>query len=122
LEIIRAAQARIGDEPIETEADAGADTYLAIYDTKVDDIISRYPWAFATVTRRLTRLSVKPVAHWHFFFQLPSEMIGAPRAVEICRGLTAQFGPRFHAPALLREMAETGETFYGRFAGEKAAA
>lgn len=50
------------------------------------------------------------------------DMIGAARAVEICRGLTAQFGPRFHAPALLREMAETGETFYGRFAGEKAAA
>jgi len=50
------------------------------------------------------------------------DMIGAARAVEICRGLTAQFGPRFHAPALLREMAEKDETFYGRFAGEKAAA
>lgn len=50
------------------------------------------------------------------------DMIGAARAVEICRGLTAQFGPRFHAPALLREMAETGQTFYGRFAGEKVAA
>lgn len=50
------------------------------------------------------------------------DIIGAPRAVEICRGLTAQFGPRFHAPALLREMAETGQTFHGRFASEKAAA
>ncbi|MDM7933363.1 3-hydroxyacyl-CoA dehydrogenase NAD-binding domain-containing protein [Tabrizicola sp.] len=50
------------------------------------------------------------------------DMLGAARAVEICRGLTAQFGPRFHAPALLREMAEKGETFYARFAGEKAAA
>ena len=50
------------------------------------------------------------------------DMIGAPRAVEICRSLTAQFGPRFHAPALLREMAEKGQTFYDRFAGEKAAA
>ncbi|MFN4192754.1 MAG: 3-hydroxyacyl-CoA dehydrogenase NAD-binding domain-containing protein [Tabrizicola sp.] len=50
------------------------------------------------------------------------DMIGAARAVEICRGLTAQFGPRFHAPALLREMADKGETFYGRFGGEKAAA
>ena len=50
------------------------------------------------------------------------DIIGAARAVEICRGLTAQFGPRFHAPALLREMAETGQTFYGRFGGEKAAA
>ncbi|MGL4238905.1 3-hydroxyacyl-CoA dehydrogenase NAD-binding domain-containing protein [Tabrizicola sp.] len=50
------------------------------------------------------------------------DMISAPRAVEICRGLTAQFGPRFHAPALLREMAEKGETFYNRFGGEKKAA
>jgi 3-hydroxyacyl-CoA dehydrogenase/enoyl-CoA hydratase/3-hydroxybutyryl-CoA epimerase len=50
------------------------------------------------------------------------DMIGAARAVELCRGLTAQFGPRFHAPALLREMAETGETFYGRFTGSRAAA
>ena len=50
------------------------------------------------------------------------DIIGAARAVEICRGLTAQFGPRFQAPALLREMAEKGQTFYGRFGGEKAAA
>lgn len=50
------------------------------------------------------------------------DMISAERAVGICRGLAAQFGPRFHAPALLREMAATGQTFYGRFGGEKAAA
>lgn len=50
------------------------------------------------------------------------DMIGAAKAVDVCRGLTAQFGPRFHAPALLREMAEKGQTFYGRFAGDKAAA
>ncbi len=43
------------------------------------------------------------------------DILGAERAVEICRGLTAQFGPRFHAPKLLVEMAEKGETFYGRF-------
>jgi len=50
------------------------------------------------------------------------DMIGAARAVDICRGLTAQFGPRFHAPALLREMADKGETFYGRFGGDQQAA
>jgi 3-hydroxyacyl-CoA dehydrogenase/enoyl-CoA hydratase/3-hydroxybutyryl-CoA epimerase len=50
------------------------------------------------------------------------DIIGAARAVDICRSLTAQFGPRFHAPALLREMAEKGETFYARFGGEKQAA
>jgi 3-hydroxyacyl-CoA dehydrogenase/enoyl-CoA hydratase/3-hydroxybutyryl-CoA epimerase len=50
------------------------------------------------------------------------DILGAARAVDICRSLTAQFGPRFHAPALLREMAEKGETFYGRFGGQKQAA
>lgn len=50
------------------------------------------------------------------------DIIGAARAVEICRGLSAQFGPRFHAPALLREMAEKGQSFYGRFGAEKQAA
>ena len=42
------------------------------------------------------------------------DMIGAAKAVDICRGLTAQFGPRFHAPALLRELAVTGGSFYGK--------
>ncbi len=40
------------------------------------------------------------------------DIIGAQRAVEICRSLSAQFGPRFHAPKLLRDMAASGATFY----------
>lgn len=50
------------------------------------------------------------------------DIIGAPRAVEICDRLTAEHGPRFTAPALLREMAAKGQTFYTRFGGEKKAA
>jgi 3-hydroxyacyl-CoA dehydrogenase/enoyl-CoA hydratase/3-hydroxybutyryl-CoA epimerase len=46
------------------------------------------------------------------------DMIGAARAVEICESLE---GDRFAVPTLLREMAEKGETFYGRFAEAKAA-
>ena len=42
------------------------------------------------------------------------DMIGAGRAVEICESL-AEHGPRFEAPGLLREMADSGQTFYGRF-------
>ncbi len=49
------------------------------------------------------------------------DIIGAPRAVEICERLEAAFGSRFKAPALLREMAAKGESFYGRFAPAKAA-
>jgi 3-hydroxyacyl-CoA dehydrogenase / enoyl-CoA hydratase / 3-hydroxybutyryl-CoA epimerase len=43
------------------------------------------------------------------------DMIGAARAVEICEALAAAHGARFAAPALLRDMAGKGETFYGRF-------
>jgi 3-hydroxyacyl-CoA dehydrogenase/enoyl-CoA hydratase/3-hydroxybutyryl-CoA epimerase len=51
------------------------------------------------------------------------DILGAARAVELCEGLEAGFGPRFAAPKLLREMAATGETFYGRYGdGRKAAA
>lgn len=49
------------------------------------------------------------------------DMIGAQRAVEICRDL-ADFGPRFETPNLLAEIAEKGQTFYGRFGPQAAAA
>lgn len=48
--------------------------------------------------------------------------MGAKAFVDICDRFAADFGPRFSPPALLREMAARGETFYGRFeAGRKAA-
>jgi 3-hydroxyacyl-CoA dehydrogenase/enoyl-CoA hydratase/3-hydroxybutyryl-CoA epimerase len=51
------------------------------------------------------------------------DILGAARAVELCDGLAAKFGSRFAAPKLLREMAASGETFYGRYGeGQKAAA
>ena len=49
------------------------------------------------------------------------DIIGAARAVEICDHLTATQGARFNAPALLREMAAKGETFYGSRYATKAA-
>lgn len=50
------------------------------------------------------------------------DMIGAAKAVEICDHLTEAYGERFTTPKLLREMAEKGETFYGRFGPEAAKA
>jgi 3-hydroxyacyl-CoA dehydrogenase/enoyl-CoA hydratase/3-hydroxybutyryl-CoA epimerase len=50
------------------------------------------------------------------------DIIGAGRAVEICDSLAAAHGARFRAPALLREMAANGQTFYGRFGQEAKAA
>ncbi|MEM1159694.1 MAG: 3-hydroxyacyl-CoA dehydrogenase NAD-binding domain-containing protein [Pseudomonadota bacterium] len=49
------------------------------------------------------------------------DMMGAGKAKEICDDLTARFGERFTAPALLAEMAEKEQKFYGRFAPAEAA-
>ncbi|MCH8518132.1 MAG: 3-hydroxyacyl-CoA dehydrogenase, partial [Cyclobacteriaceae bacterium] len=40
------------------------------------------------------------------------DMLGAAFAVEVCDTLEAQFGPRFRAPHLLRQMAERDDGFY----------
>jgi 3-hydroxyacyl-CoA dehydrogenase/enoyl-CoA hydratase/3-hydroxybutyryl-CoA epimerase len=50
------------------------------------------------------------------------DMIGAGKAVEICDGLTETYGERFSTPDLLREMADKGESFYGRFGKDAKAA
>ncbi len=50
------------------------------------------------------------------------DILGAPRAVEIAEALAAAHGPRFAAPALLREIAAAGDSFYGRFGSGAAAA
>jgi 3-hydroxyacyl-CoA dehydrogenase/enoyl-CoA hydratase/3-hydroxybutyryl-CoA epimerase len=43
------------------------------------------------------------------------DIIGTPYAAERCAELAAKYGDRFTPPALLLEMAEKGQSFYGRF-------
>jgi 3-hydroxyacyl-CoA dehydrogenase/enoyl-CoA hydratase/3-hydroxybutyryl-CoA epimerase len=50
------------------------------------------------------------------------DFMGVKNFVALCDALAERRGARFAPPALLREMAEKGETFYGRFAGKKEAA
>ncbi|WP_204113799.1 3-hydroxyacyl-CoA dehydrogenase NAD-binding domain-containing protein [Shimia biformata] len=50
------------------------------------------------------------------------DIVGAAWAAEKCDELTEKFGDRFTCPPLLREMAEKGQTFYGRFGQEAEAA
>ncbi|MEX0350333.1 MAG: 3-hydroxyacyl-CoA dehydrogenase NAD-binding domain-containing protein [Paracoccaceae bacterium] len=50
------------------------------------------------------------------------DIIGTPYAAERCDQLTAAYGERFTCPALLREMADKGQSFYGRFDPEAKAA
>ena len=42
------------------------------------------------------------------------DILGADRALALCEGLEARHGARFAAPALLRDMAAEGRSFYGR--------
>ena len=50
------------------------------------------------------------------------DIIGTPYAAERCDQLTEAYGDRFACPPLLREMAEKGQSFYGRFDPEAKAA
>src|SRR3954453_13367252 len=50
------------------------------------------------------------------------DFMGPKKFVELCHKLEAKYGSRFTPPKLLEEMAAKGETFYGRFAPNKAAA
>jgi len=47
------------------------------------------------------------------------DMTGTKKFVELCRTFEKKFGARFTPPKLLVEMADKGETFYGRFAPAK---
>ncbi len=49
------------------------------------------------------------------------DFMGVKNFVALCDRLAAKYGARFAPPALLREMAEKGETFYGRFGVKQAA-
>jgi 3-hydroxyacyl-CoA dehydrogenase/enoyl-CoA hydratase/3-hydroxybutyryl-CoA epimerase len=50
------------------------------------------------------------------------DMVGAPWAVERCEALAEKHGARFAAPALLKDLAESGEGFYDRFGARPAQA
>ncbi len=50
------------------------------------------------------------------------DMIGAPYAAERCDQLQEAFGDRFACPALLRDMGDKNQSFYGRFGAQEKAA
>ncbi len=50
------------------------------------------------------------------------DIIGADQAVAMCNSLAAAHGPRFAAPALLCDIAASGQGFYDRYALQKTAA
>lgn len=81
ITMLNRALMRIGAVPLVTELDPGAPVHLAVYDSLLERFAA-HPWSFMKQTRRLLRLSAAPVpAHFAYAYQLPAELIGAPRAV-----------------------------------------
>lgn len=81
LEMIDNALVRMGEEPLGDETAPGADTHLGVWFAVTGHILGVNPWSFNTVTRRLARLSEPPAMFYAYQFQLPADMLGAPRAV-----------------------------------------
>lgn len=81
IALIDGALMRIGAEPLQVETAQGAETHIAVYDSVLRFIVSAHPWSFTTVTRRLSRLTAAPSQHWNYQYQMPTDMIGGPRAV-----------------------------------------
>ena len=50
------------------------------------------------------------------------DIVGAPWALETCQNLTKLHGARFEPPAILKEQAQSGQSFYARFQSEAQAA
>ena len=50
------------------------------------------------------------------------DMMGVKQFVELCQRLERKYGARFAPSKLLLDMAQKGESFYGRFASGKKAA
>lgn len=78
-----------------------------LMDVREGDVASILGWGFAPWTGG--------VLSW-------LDMIGAAKACDICDALTEKFGDRFTTPALLRDLAETGDSFYARYMPDQAAA
>lgn len=91
IDLIDAALMRIGAEPLQSEAAAGADTHIAIFESITGFCLSANPWSWNTVTRRLVQLSEPPVRYWQYQFKKPSDMLGPPRSVFDCADTRTPF-------------------------------
>lgn len=83
IDIVARACVLLGIKPISsfTGTDDKTTTCKTIYPMVKDEVLSRYPWRFTTVKRRLVRLEASPTNEWQYAFQLPSDRLGGPRAV-----------------------------------------
>lgn len=84
-----------------SESAPGAETHIACWNRATELILSAHPWYCCSYIRQLNRRQDPPSpAHWRYTFDLPTELVGAPRAFypdKDCRRPTTSFellGPR----------------------------
>jgi hypothetical protein len=80
--IINRALARIGCLAIQSEAEPGPAGVEVVktYDAVLEDILSKYPWHFATRFEALSRETDTPPLGWTSQFLLPPSRLALPRA------------------------------------------
>ena len=75
-----------------------------VHDPREADLGSIFGWGFAPFTGGAISFI---------------DTIGAKKFVARADALLESYGPQFEVPKLLREMAKSGETFYGKFGRKK---
>lgn len=71
-----------GSNPLGSEQAPGADTHIACFQAAAELILSAHPWNCNSFIRQLNRRSAPPQpAHWRYSFELPTSLIGDPRAL-----------------------------------------
>lgn len=79
LDVINRALIEIGQTPVAEDVPPG-DARVLEYETHIGALVSSYPWTFQTRLAQLNRLTAAAEAQRTYVFDLPSDMLGSPRA------------------------------------------
>ena len=79
IDIINRALIEIGQTPVAEDVPPG-DSRVLEYETHIGSLVSSYPWTFQTRLVQLARLTASPDAQRRYAYDLPSDMLGSPRA------------------------------------------
>lgn len=83
LSIINAALLMVGAEQISALTDSSREARVAssIYDTTIEDVLTRHPWTFSLGQIQLAQLTATPLFGYDHAYQLPT----SPKALRIMR-------------------------------------
>lgn len=79
LDIINAACARIGEDPLQASDDEGGQAAMLLYEEVVGFNLGVYSFSFSRTLRQLAKVTdAVPLSGWKFVFDLPPERNGPP--------------------------------------------